>query len=169
MIVADSPDVYGYTIFCDDIRVEVGGKLTYVGAYQGTMAVQGTFPFVLPKFAMHFVYMQRRPNVLPPTKVIVVTPGNTEDNPAFVISLEEADALQAMSAAEVVAGPISNDAAYAMMGGPLTLTNLVISEPGSIKVRVARGDEFIRLGGLRIIQDPRFAAASAPQPSTDAK
>jgi hypothetical protein len=161
MIVADSPDVYGYTIFCDDIRVEVGGKLTYVGAYQGTMVVQGTFPLLLPKFAMHFVYMQRRPNIVPPTKIIVVTPGTTEEDPAIGIEIPEAAALQAITNSETLAG-IGTETAYAAMQGPIMLTNFVIAEPGIVKVRAIRGDQFIRLGSLRVLQDPKFVTSDAP-------
>lgn len=46
--MADGPDIYGYTIFCDDIRVEAAGKLIYIGAYGGEMILNGTLPFVLP-------------------------------------------------------------------------------------------------------------------------
>ena len=60
MITDDSPEAYGYTIFCDDIRAEVGGKLTYVGSYSGTMLVHGSFPTIVPKLALGMVYLQRR-------------------------------------------------------------------------------------------------------------
>src|SRR5687768_9520791 len=37
-----------YTIFCDDLRQEVGNKVSYMGAYQGMMFVR-SFPVLLPK------------------------------------------------------------------------------------------------------------------------
>lgn len=42
-------DPYGITLFCDDIRAEVGGKLTYVGHYTGDLIVHSNAPAVLPK------------------------------------------------------------------------------------------------------------------------
>lgn len=36
------------TVFCDDVRHEIGGKVTYVGIYGGTMFVN-SFPAELPK------------------------------------------------------------------------------------------------------------------------
>ncbi|MFK4075182.1 DUF6941 family protein [Ectopseudomonas khazarica] len=36
------------TVFCDDVRHEVGGKATYVGIYGGTMFVN-SFPAEIPK------------------------------------------------------------------------------------------------------------------------
>lgn len=40
-----------HTIFCDDIRHEVSGKLTYVGVYSGKMFVPA-FPTTLPKLCL---------------------------------------------------------------------------------------------------------------------
>ncbi len=37
-----------YTIFCDDLRQEVGNKVSYMGVYQGMMFVPA-FPVALPK------------------------------------------------------------------------------------------------------------------------
>jgi hypothetical protein len=37
--------------FCDDIREEVGGKLSFMGIYSNDMIVPG-FPFVLPKLCI---------------------------------------------------------------------------------------------------------------------
>ena len=39
------------TIYCDDIRQEIGGKLTYVGVYSGSL-LAATFPIALPKFCV---------------------------------------------------------------------------------------------------------------------
>lgn len=39
------------TIFCDDIRHELGGKLSYIGVYSGHLFVPG-FPVTLPKLCL---------------------------------------------------------------------------------------------------------------------
>lgn len=39
------------TIFCDDIRHEVGGKFSYIGVYSGQMFVP-SFPITLPKLCL---------------------------------------------------------------------------------------------------------------------
>ena len=41
---------YGIVTYCDDIRMEVGGKLTLVGCYTGEMTVFGVVPLALPTF-----------------------------------------------------------------------------------------------------------------------
>jgi hypothetical protein len=44
---------YGYSIFCDDIRNEAGGKLSFVGCYNGVIFISDQFPLVLPKLCVH--------------------------------------------------------------------------------------------------------------------
>ena len=39
------------TIYCDDIRKEVNGKLSYIGVYSGSLYVK-KFPITLPKLAL---------------------------------------------------------------------------------------------------------------------
>jgi hypothetical protein len=39
-------------IYCDDVRTELGGKLSFMGVYQKDMFTTG-FPIVLPKFCIH--------------------------------------------------------------------------------------------------------------------
>jgi hypothetical protein len=46
----DSP-IVAYTIFCDDVRAEVGNKISYMGVYQGVMFVDA-FPLALPRLCV---------------------------------------------------------------------------------------------------------------------
>lgn len=38
------PEPYGYTIFCDDIRDEIGGKTSLMGRYVGSMNIGAAAP-----------------------------------------------------------------------------------------------------------------------------
>jgi hypothetical protein len=42
---------FGITIFCDDVRSEIGGKFTYVGVYSANLQITGEAPATLPKLA----------------------------------------------------------------------------------------------------------------------
>jgi hypothetical protein len=46
-------DRYGYSIFCDDIRNEQGGKLSFIGCYNGVIFICGAFSLVLPRLCVH--------------------------------------------------------------------------------------------------------------------
>ena len=46
--------------FFDDIRLEVDGKLTFVGAYPtGTVFVKTDFPVTVPKFCFGIFFIQK--------------------------------------------------------------------------------------------------------------
>jgi hypothetical protein len=159
MITAEAPEVYGYTIFCDDIRAEVGGKFTYVGAYSGNMFVQGEFPLTIPKFALGVVYMQRHDKIILPVKFWVFFPGDDEDKPSMQVEAPpEATQQIAIAAAQQ---KMDYATAYMHFG----IANLVIREPGTMKVRAVRGDELIRLGALQILRAPT-PEGSTPPPSS---
>ena len=40
---------YGMTIFCDDIREELSGKISLIGVYGGDLVVNAPFPLWLPR------------------------------------------------------------------------------------------------------------------------
>lgn len=42
----------GYSVFCDDIRQEINGKLTLVGCYQGSIIFFSEAPSQYPKFCI---------------------------------------------------------------------------------------------------------------------
>lgn len=44
-------EAYGITVFCDDIRHEINGKMTLVGCYSSELNFSGPAPGVLPTFA----------------------------------------------------------------------------------------------------------------------
>jgi hypothetical protein len=48
---------YGVTIYCDDIRQEMGNKPSYMGVYTGQLIVQAEEPVLLPKLcaAVHLM------------------------------------------------------------------------------------------------------------------
>ena len=45
-------DAFGLTIFCDDIRSEIDGKISLIGCYTGRMMIGGEFPVILPKLGL---------------------------------------------------------------------------------------------------------------------
>lgn len=54
---------YKYTIMCDDLRQEVGGKLILIGCYMGSIAVPHV-PIAIPGLTFVQVYESDRPSPL---------------------------------------------------------------------------------------------------------
>lgn len=46
------PEMTGLAIFCDDIRSEMGGKVSYMGIYGQDMVISGPKPTLLPKLSI---------------------------------------------------------------------------------------------------------------------
>ena len=160
MKLVDAYDAWGYTIFCDDIRVEIGHKLTYVGAYGGRMLVHSSFPVAIAKLCLGIVYYQRLSKVVMPIKINVFLPGDPDEKPSVQAEMPPEATQQAIDSAEALASRANTEAAsgFVTANMQLALTPLNISQPGLIKVRAVRGDELIRLGTLAV-----EAATEAPQ------
>jgi hypothetical protein len=165
MNVADGPDVYGYTIFCDEIRIEAAGKLFYIGTYAGgTMFIHRPFPTILPRLALDIVYLQRHTKFVMPKNFIIALPGETEQGASirFDVAAEQAEEIRKSAEASYASDP---ERALVRMGGPVSLTNIEIKQPGRLMVRATRNDEYIRLGTLNILQGEIPDRPSPPQPS----
>src|ERR1700732_4431798 len=87
MALLDPPDFFGTTIFCDDIRQEIGGKITFIGSYGTEMVVQGVFPAVLAKFAFGITFMQRRSVFEPKIGLRIFMPGDADDAPSITADM----------------------------------------------------------------------------------
>lgn len=162
-MTADAPEAYGYTIFCDDIRAEVDGKVTYVGAYSGTMFVRGTFPVTLPKFALGIVYLQRHDKVMLPITFHVFLP-EAKDEPSIVAEMSEEAARSAMLLGQDLAQRVGTEAAFTTLYSHLTFAPFRIAQLGLLRVRAVRGDHLIRLGTLQIVPPPEQESPSTAPP-----
>src|SRR2546429_6753736 len=89
MKLRDQPDVYGFTIFCDDIRYEFYGKINLIGCYTGDILIPGEFPFTLLKLGLSITLLQRREIFDPNISIRVYLPGDPDDTPSFLASAEE--------------------------------------------------------------------------------
>jgi hypothetical protein len=149
----------GFTIFCDDIRHEVSGKATFVGAYADTMYINGQLPAILPKLAIMIVYREE-PQSLEPVQVKVFLPGDDYDAPAVVFEFTPEPEL----IPEQTGDFLMREARFLW-----ETVGVIIKETGQIRVRAFRGDDEIRLGALEVTLNPAFAAAREQEPNSPAE
>ena len=150
-VLLDSPDIFGHTIFCDDIRLEVGGKVTYVGAYTGTMNIHAMFPVTLPKFAIAIFFNQKKEIFTANLGLRIFMPGDTQDKASIEGEVEE---IPSGVAEQNVIENSAPDKNYTLMGTSMVFAPFIIKEPGLIKVRVLRDSKMHRLGVLRVVAVP---------------
>ncbi len=143
---------YGYTIFCDDIRQESTGKLTFIGVYPATLYVHGEFPFTLSKFCFFIDY--REPHDLRTESVAlkIFLPGDADDSPSVEGEIHLERARSAMGE-KIKDDSIPEQEKMIRATTVLSFAPVILSGEGVIKVRAYRGGkEEIRLGTLRVRQ-----------------
>jgi hypothetical protein len=153
-----NPDVYGSTIFCDDTRLEPGGKLIHIGVYLGAMSIHVPFPFQLPTFSFAISLSQRVAIFDPKITYRIFLPGDpddkTSDESSIVAEMTESTpgAYVKQASANSDAAEVPEDArefvrSYANLG----FQALEIKQPGQIKVRADIGDNRYRIGSLSVV------------------
>ena len=161
MKIRDQPEVSGYTIFCDDIRYEIDGKINYIGCYPSTIFIHASFPFTILRLCFAATLLQRRENFDPNIEIRIFLPGDATDAPSFVAEMKETSegAIAEQTAKQVEGLPLSDQRIIAMHTR-IVATGLTVKEPGMINVRAVRKGELIRLGGIRVV--PGQGQASPP-------
>ncbi|MGA7810599.1 hypothetical protein [Bradyrhizobium sp.] len=145
---------YGYSIFCDDIRNEAGGKLSFIGCYNGVIFISGDFPLVLPKLCVHAHIFSPATQPFGAITVRCYLPG--DDKPSFEEPIETpAHHHQAGLVANLktdTGAPLFIVAATSLIFTPLELRHT-----GLMRMRaVIDAEPEIRLGSLRIEHAPIF-------------
>lgn len=159
--------VYGTTIFCDDIRREVGGKLTFVGVYTNGLRLHAPYPAMLPKFCMHITVNVDAEDTheIEGMELRVYLPGDPIETPSFSASIPEVPPPPPR--------PDHDPGHYP--GRPVTrltsevnMAALVLRQDGPIQVRAFfKSGEIGYLGSLRITNASEASAAptASPPPS----
>jgi hypothetical protein len=133
---------HGTTIFCDDIRFEIGNKLTYVGIYYGDLQVP-SFPIALPKLCIAVRLVT--PTEIPFSMVRIVIMKNDEVLMEEAVSGADTPEVHMSDKDANLISRVNNIFAH------FTVSPLVLSEPCWIRVRAYDVDgEEIRLGAVRI-------------------
>jgi hypothetical protein len=140
---------YGYTIFCDEIRNEAGGKLSFIGCYNAVMFTGSKYPIVLPKFCTHFHIFS--PANQPYTSVLArcYLPGETEpiaeESIAVPALREQQDLVDGLP--EGVAPP------FIVVAASLVFEPLELSAAGLIQIRavINNGPGELHLGSLQVL------------------
>lgn len=141
---------HGFSIFCDDIRNEVGGKLSFIGCYNAVMFTAPDMPFVLPKFCIHTHVLS--PAEYPFSSVLLrcYLPG--VERPVIE---EPIDTPPIVEQRKLVSELGSNNAAprYIVASASLILSPFEILGAGLISVRAVIDDlsEELSLGSLRVV------------------
>jgi hypothetical protein len=141
---------FGYSIFCDDIRNEPGGKLSFIGCYNGVIFVPPKFPSVLSRFCIHIHIFS--PAAEPYSSIVAKCYAPGDDNP-IVEELIEPPKIEEQR--QLVAHLEKDPTAplFIVAGTSLIFSPLHLRGPGLLRVRavVDGADEELQLGSLRVV------------------
>lgn len=141
-------DRYGYSIFCDDIRNEAGGKLSFIGCYNGVIFISGRFPLVLPKLCVHTHIFSPASEPFSSIVVRCYLPGDE-----MPFSEEPIETPKRSEQTELVANLKTDTGAplFIVAATSLIFTPLELRSSGLMRVRALIDAEHeLRLGSLRI-------------------
>lgn len=157
MKIAERSSPFGYTIFCDDIRVENSGKLMFIGTYSGMMFVRSPLPVALSKIAMQVNYCERPNESSEPVELRVYLPDSPENEPHIRVPLP----IEEMRSRPLLE-PSPGSEQWLTAIAHIEISPLQLNTEGLIKVRAYRGDLEVRLGSLRVQHVPQETPANEP-------
>lgn len=157
MIDVETPDVFGYTVFCDDIRQEATGKFIFIGVYQGTMFINADFPQTLPKLSFSLHVVMKNELAKPPIKLRIFVPGDEENSSveAEVGETEEGGFHKAATENSKAMGIPVEDHIHTVFFANMSFENFVIKQPGRIRVRIDIDGKRYKLGSLNVAKNPQ--------------
>ncbi|AVH38046.1 hypothetical protein AL532_17710 [Pseudomonas monteilii] len=131
---------YAHTMFCDDVRHEAGGKVSFMGVYSGNLTAS-SIPGLLPKLCIAITLYTDLGN---PFREISIK-GLFGGQEVFSMDLNENDIAQAGTKAEKPAS-----AAGYFVQLLAILTPFQIDDAGKLSVRIIADGEKILTNALRI-------------------
>ncbi len=138
---------YGYCIFCDDIRSELGEKLSFMGVYNGVLLLP-EFPYTLAKLCAQINLVT--PSSQPYRSIILECFAPGEDQPLLRENLDT------VHLDEQEQSGSSNDHGQSpdvVVGASLVFSPLKIRRPGFLSVRAVIDDAPVEISSLRIAED----------------
>jgi hypothetical protein len=137
---------WGVSLFCDDIRQEVGNKMSLMGLYQADMIFQNDFPLIIPRFGILVRYFETKGAFSEDVILKVFLPGDDPEQPTVNQLINRPEMNSAAKPYEL--DPEME--ALVSLRVPMMFSPLQIKCEGFIKVRMYCGQVVTKLGALRV-------------------
>jgi hypothetical protein len=171
----DRNKAWGFALFCDDVRAEVGGKLSLMGLYQADMFLpdSSSAPFVLAKFVVTIFYYEIHDALQEDVTFKIIFDDSDEAKVVAEVPVLRRDIAAARAQAQTTLtsseNPEDSERLFSVRM-PVTLSPFVAEKMGRLRVRAHFSDgKILKLGsiGLKQIPEAQFQAmvGIAPPPS----
>ena len=135
---------YAYSLFCDDIRHEVNGKVSFMGTFAGALFLPGV-PAVLPKLCCVISVHADLENPMKSLKVTGTFVGQT----IFAIDMGEEELQGLYASAPQVEDRKGFMAQFMMLLSPFNIESF-----GKLEVEILADGERLECAGLQVGQAP---------------
>ena len=141
---------YAHATYCDDIRQELGGKLTLVGVYSGSLLVP-SFPVILPKLCLVLQIVTAADSPLKELKIrVLMDEAVIAEGELAVGDLEAGFAAMASERDSDDSTPEA-DRRF-LLGAHFIFSPIKFDGPGAIRVRIDTENGELKANALRIEQ-----------------
>lgn len=137
-------------IYCDDIRHEVGNKLSFIGIYTGEMLVQ-SFPATLPKLCLYVSVSTPSDRPFQQLRFSILK----DDEALLELEIPQEEVAAAQSRARDSGDPAAESPRLTAQV-ELVAMPLAFSGPAKIRVRVATESEELKGRALRVLLSSAF-------------
>ncbi len=155
--------IRGYTLFCDDIRNELGGKKSFMGVYSQLIAAEG-FPLLLPKFAFGITIIFEKDDD-PPSQFLlrIYLPGDEEGKPSISGEIvTEVDGIPPIKRLPDDVRAMRDKLPMLAARVDFMVSPLQLIQSGPIKVEAVFGDDVVPAGWIAVVQRPHEGVEPTP-------
>jgi hypothetical protein len=171
--MATERNAWGFSLFADDLRQEVGGKTSLMGIYQVDMIFPKALPQVITKFVIFVKYYELKDVFSDDLVLKIFLPGDEKNKPTVSQILKRED----IAIIPTPYPPDDDSERIYNMTMPFIFSPLLIKEDGYISVRMQCGKTTTRLGRLMVRKatpeelvifgmTPSVSEPPSPQPPT---
>lgn len=154
----DRNKAWGFVLFGDDMRVEVGGKISLMGMYQADMFFpeKMPLPIIVPKLVLMIMYFEIHGSLREDLTFKVTYGAENTVVAELPVSRKDIDAGQEQVRAQRAStDPIEDSERILSLRMPVVLSPFGVNRLGRLRIRAHYGDgKILKLGSIAIGQVP---------------
>lgn len=136
---------YIHSLYCDDVRMEVGGKMSFVGVYQGQLIIHHNGPVTLPKLCI--VATAQTPKEQPFERLLIKL---LQDD----VVVQELETPLDVLSASIKMSDSDDKSVFHNYGLIITLQPFNIMKNCVLRIRAETESEELMASGLQVILAP---------------
>jgi hypothetical protein len=153
--MASPVEPFGFAIFCEDVRSEIGGQYSLIGIYPDGLRIHTPFPVTIPKFSVSITFCEPHDIAVKrnfPISLNIYLPGESEPSLRGEFPVPGQQVL-AHPHGQLPLLDLSDEDSTQMriMVINMTIAQLVLPAPGYIRVRAQYEGKIIRLGTFKVL------------------